>query len=464
MSKKKIIAIVFMILIVCIVNVWIIIYQPDINNQIIQLDLTIQTSDLSEIQYYYVYGQQDAFAYTEEQMEQVVLADDGDKEQVITCSIPASSLSLRLDFGIEKATVCITDISIRQETDSVSIPMDLLDNIVIENDVSVTTLQKGIQIDAMQGDPYIAWDLEEWKISELIKKSSNIWMIIAKIVACICIDLLAVTAILNADTLLSIPSSVYYNYKIVWRLSKNDFKTKYAGSYLGIFWAFVQPVVTTLVYWFVFQVGLKSGRTSDFPFALWLMSGLIPWFFFQDALLGGTSALLDYNYLVKKVVFEIDILPVVKVISALFVHVFFTVFILILCACYGYFPSIYTVQILYLMICNFVLVVGLSYLASAIVGFFRDLTQIINIILQVGIWLTPIMWDASAYLGSKLQFVMKLNPMYYIVEGFRRSLLAKEWIIGNEMWTIYFWVVTLCIWMLGVIVFKRLKVHFADVL
>ncbi|MBP3505515.1 MAG: ABC transporter permease [Lachnospiraceae bacterium] len=275
---------------------------------------------------------------------------------------------------------------------------------------------------------------------------------------------MAVLAIKNADMLLSIPSSVLHNYKVVWRLSVNDFKTKYAGSYFGIFWAFVNPLVTTMVYWFVFQVGLRSGRTCDFPFVLWLMSGLIPWFFFQDALMGGTNALLEYNYLVKKVVFDIDILPIVKVISALFVHVFFTVFILVLCACYGYFPTVYTLQLVYLIICNFVLVLGLSYLASAIVGFFRDLTQIINIILQVGVWVTPIMWDASAHLGPKLQLIMKLNPMYYTVDGFRSALLAKEWVMGNEVWTIYFWVITLCIWMLGIIVFKKLKVHFADVL
>ena len=179
--------------------------------------------------------------------------------------------------------------------------------------------------------------------------------------------------------ILALPAELYQNRKLVLSLAKNDFKTKYAGSYLGIVWAFIQPIVTILVYWFVFSVGLKAGTVSDYPFVLYLVSGIVPWFFFQDALNGGTNALIEYNYLVKKVVFKISILPIVKIISALFVHVFFVVFALILCACYGYTPSLYTLQIIYYSICTFLLVLGLVYATSAIVIFFRDLTQIISI-------------------------------------------------------------------------------------
>ncbi len=110
--------------------------------------------------------------------------------------------------------------------------------------------------------------------------------------------------------------------RLVLSLAKNDFKTKYAGSYLGIVWAFIQPIVTVFVYWFVFGLALRGGADRGVPFVLWLVAGLVPWFFFQDALIGGTNSLLEYNYLVKKVVFNIRILPIVKVISALFVHAF----------------------------------------------------------------------------------------------------------------------------------------------
>ena len=70
------------------------------------------------------------------------------------------------------------------------------------------------------------------------------------------------------NKILALPMELYHNRKLIFSLAKNDFKTKYAGSYLGIVWAFIQPVVTILVYWFVFSVGLKAGTASNYPFVL----------------------------------------------------------------------------------------------------------------------------------------------------------------------------------------------------
>lgn len=262
----------------------------------------------------------------------------------------------------------------------------------------------------------------------------------------------------------NILTKLYENRKLIWTLSKNDFKTKFAGSYLGIVWAFVQPIVTVLVYWFVFEIGLRAQKTNDYPFVLWLVAGIVPWFFFSEALNGGTNALIEYSYLVKKVVFKISILPIVKVLSAMFVNMFFIGFTVILCSCYGYIPNLYTFQIIYYVMCNFLLVLGLSYFTAAVVVFFRDLTQIINIILQVGVWITPIMWDAENMLSAKLLKIFKLNPVYYIVDGFRDSLLAGVGFWEKPMWTLYFWIFVVIVFALGSLVFSKLRVHFADVL
>ena len=112
--------------------------------------------------------------------------------------------------------------------------------------------------------------------------------------------------------------------RMIWKLAKNDFKTKYAGSYFGILWAFVQPIVTILIYIIIFQYGFKAAPSREgYPYALTLTSGIIPWFFFSEALINATNCFMEYSYLVKKVVFKISILPVVKVVSSLFVHLFF---------------------------------------------------------------------------------------------------------------------------------------------
>lgn len=260
-------------------------------------------------------------------------------------------------------------------------------------------------------------------------------------------------------------SEIWESRKLTLQLAKNDFKTKYAGSYLGTIWAFIQPIVTVLVYWFVFEIGLRSGQELEVPFVLWLIAGIVPWFFFSDALSSGTNALIEYQYLVKKVVFQINILPIVKIISASFVHCFFVLFTFVLYACYGYFPDLYSLQVVYYSFCMFVLLLGMCYATSAVVGFFRDLSQVINIILQVGIWITPIMWNIDLMnLPTWLINILKLNPMYYIVSGYRDAMINKIWFWEKPGLTIYYWALCLIVLYVGTNIFKKLKVHFADVL
>jgi teichoic acid transport system permease protein len=265
----------------------------------------------------------------------------------------------------------------------------------------------------------------------------------------------------------SIPAELIRNRKLEFTLAKNDFRTKYAGSFLGMVWAFIQPIVTILVYWFIFTVGFRSGQDQDYPFVLFIVVGIVPWFFFADALNGGTGALIDYDYLVKKVMFNIDILPFVKVMSSLFVHAFFILFSIILCICMGYAPTIYAIQLIYYIFCNIIFTLGLVYFTAAINVFVRDLTQVISIfVIQIGVWITPIMWDATKMLSPKLLMIFKLNPMFYIVNGFRESMLYKRWFWegDNLWWTLYFWVITLLTFWFGVKIFNRLREYFADVL
>ena len=250
---------------------------------------------------------------------------------------------------------------------------------------------------------------------------------------------------------------------LIFSLAKNDFKTKYVGSLFGSLWAFIRPVITVLVYWFVFQVGLKSPDVNGYPFVLWLMTGLVPWFYFSEALAGGTAALLEYQYLVKKIVFNVSTIPIVKIISALFPHLFFTALSVCIFCCSGYTPHIYMIQLLYYMLCMILLMLAIVYFTSAIVLFFKDTTQIIGVILEIGIWMTPIMWQLS-WIPVQFQWIFKLNPMYYIVFGYRDSIISQIWFWEKPVLSIYFWCVVIILYVIGLKVFNKLKIHFADVL
>ena len=256
---------------------------------------------------------------------------------------------------------------------------------------------------------------------------------------------------------------IYRSRNLILQLAKNDFKVRYVGSYLGIIWAFVQPVITILVFWFVFQVGFRTPPVGEFPFLLWMICGLIPWFFFSESLVSATNSLLEYSYLVKKVVFRVSVLPIVKITSSLFVHLFFIFFLFFVFFLYGYMPNIYYLQAFYYSFATAVLVLGLTWITSSLVIFLKDTSQIVNIILQVGFWMTPIFWSYTV-LPERYLFILKLNPMFYIVEGYRDSLINQIWFWQKYNQTLYFWAVTLTILITGALLFKRLRPHFSDLL
>lgn len=258
------------------------------------------------------------------------------------------------------------------------------------------------------------------------------------------------------------------NFKLIWKLAKNDFKNRYAGSYLGALWAMVQPVVTIVMYYIVFDKIFQSRSEAvaggiPVPYVLFLTAGLVPWFYFSEGLSNGTNALLQYNYLVKKVVFKIDILPIIKIIAASFIHVFFACVLLIVAAIYGYYPNLYTLQLVYYSFCMFMLLLALTYATSAIVVFFKDLSQIIQIALQIGMWATPILWNIGS-IPAKWQIVMKINPVAYVVLGYRATICESKGFWVDWKYTLYFWCFIALSMFIGRKIFTKSKIHFADVL
>lgn len=258
-----------------------------------------------------------------------------------------------------------------------------------------------------------------------------------------------------------------YNARtLTWTLAKNDFKTRFAGSYLGIIWGFIQPLVTIAVYWFVFSYGLKMGSSDvGVPYILWLICGIIPWFFFSQSWSGATNCLGEYSYLVKKVVFPFTVLPMVKIISEFFVHLFFLAIMLILFAVYGMFPDLYYLQIFYYMLCTLVLTLGISMLSACVNVFFKDTSQIVAVALQLGFWVTPVIWNIKAMGFSPIIVnILKVNPMYYIVQGYREALIDKVWFWESPVSMAVFWAIALLLLLCGIKLFNRMKPHFSDVL
>lgn len=251
--------------------------------------------------------------------------------------------------------------------------------------------------------------------------------------------------------------------KLILDLAKADFKKRFVGSYLGIFWIFVQPVVTIIIYYYIFQLGFKSNPQADVPYVVWLLPGIIPWFFFNEAVMNGTVSMLNYQHLVKKMVFPIKIIPAIRIAASLFIHFIFVGVMLVVILLLGVRPSIWWLQFIYYMVCNILLITGIVYLLASLNVFIKDIAQLVNIFLQVGFWLAPIMYDTTI-MPKGFQFLISLNPFVYIVEGGRECFFDQVGFWQKPGQTIYFWVITLVLLFLGSKIFDKFEKHFVDVL
>lgn len=246
-------------------------------------------------------------------------------------------------------------------------------------------------------------------------------------------------------------------------LAKNDFKARFAKSFLGILWAFIQPLVTLLVMWFVFQAGFKNAPVDDVAFMAWLTPAYLVWAFFSEALISVTNSLSEYQYLLKQVNFRTSIIPLVKIISSSFVHIAFIFFIFLVLAVYKIPFSIYNIQVVYYFLCVVVLLVGMGWLLSALSVFIPDVANIVNVVIQIGFWATPIFWVDTG-MTPAVKLILQINPMYYICQGYRDSFITHVWFWERIRTSIMFWGITGIFFVAGVLVFRKLRPYLVDVL
>lgn len=248
---------------------------------------------------------------------------------------------------------------------------------------------------------------------------------------------------------------------IFWGMVKNDIKSKYATSVFGLIWIFVLPLITIGVFWIVYQVGFRNAPVSDAPFILWFAAGYIPWLFFSDFLSAGANCLVEYSYLVKKIKFNVEILPKVKLAASFVIHLFFVGVLLIMFLIYRIPFSVYAIQCLYYSVALAIYTFGWVLFLSAVCTFFRDIIQIVNIVLQIGFWITPLIWNLRE-MQESIRNILRWNPISYIVEGYRDSLIYHKWFWEKPIDTAVFWGITLIILVLAGYVFKKIRPFFAD--
>jgi len=255
---------------------------------------------------------------------------------------------------------------------------------------------------------------------------------------------------------------IYLNRFIIWELTRREFRIKYISNLFGLSWAILEPLAMMLILWFIFTY-VRTGTKMEVPFATFLITGIVAYDFFNKTLNAATRSLKSYGFLISKVNFRAAIIPLVKIASELLIH-FIILAIVGLILIISQVPvTVYWLQVFYYLFSMVVLLIGVSWLTSSISLFFPDINYIITIVMRVLFFFTPIFWDPKG-MPNEFLIYFRFNPLFYIVDGYRESLLygVPFWIHHQN--TLYFWIITVSLFILGVIVFKRLRPHFADAL
>jgi len=256
----------------------------------------------------------------------------------------------------------------------------------------------------------------------------------------------------------------YENRYRLFRLALYELKAMNSGTTLGFFWNFLNPALQILVYWFVFSVGLNStAPRGNYPYIIWMIMGIIPWFYISNALMSSTTSIYNYSSVIKRMYLPLSIVPVKTVLSAFFSHcgamaVVFTIFLLS-----GYKLKWGCLWIFYYALCSIALLIGYSLLASAITVLFKDFQKIMTSVVKLLFYISPVVW-VQENLPENIQFILKLNPLSYIINGYRDSILYGSSLLVHWKQGIYFWCFTLLLFLLGSCTHVRFRKKFLDLI
>lgn len=253
-------------------------------------------------------------------------------------------------------------------------------------------------------------------------------------------------------------SNIYRIYSI----SRYEILGDMRDSKLGLFWNFANPVIQILTYWFVFGYINSRGSVDDIPFFYWLLGGMVVWFFISPCITNGCNAIFSKVNVITKMKFPVSILPATVVIKELFNHFCIMIILIIVFTVGGYYPSIYWLQLPYYLFCGIIFAISLTMVTSVLNMLARDTRKLILACMRLLLYLTPILWPIPDGIPTALYYVLKCNPIYYIVQGYRDCFFYHRGIAYYQTEMVIFWTITATLMIVGSYMMYKFKHKFID--
>ncbi len=261
-----------------------------------------------------------------------------------------------------------------------------------------------------------------------------------------------------------IKAHIEYRRQII-KLAKADIAKTYRGAALGWSWAIIKPTVTIFVYWFAFEIGIRASKpVNGFPFFLWLIAGIIPWFYISDMLSQGTECFRKYSYLITKMKFPVSTISTFVSLSKMIINTILLVIAIIIFMAFGFKPTIYYLQIPIFILFSFILFTGWALFAANIAAISKDFANLVKSFIPAVLWLSGILWNSEGIQILWLKKLLRLNPVTYIVNGFRSCFIEGIWFWEQPKRFMYFAIATIIMWILAIWSYKKFRKEIPDVL
>ncbi|HWR58485.1 MAG TPA: ABC transporter permease [Thermodesulfovibrionales bacterium] len=253
-------------------------------------------------------------------------------------------------------------------------------------------------------------------------------------------------------------------YKLLPPLFSRDMKERYAGSSLGVVWTILNPVLIILLYWMVFSSFLNIKIPADryeVPFFIYLLTGILPWFMFQDGALRGATSIIDKGHIIKKVFFPPELFPLSVVLVSFISYVPGVILIVIGVGVWKGIVFSHLVLFIFMLFLHLIFTVGVALLLSSITVYVRDIVHILSFVFQILFYTTTVLYPL-ALVPEKYRDFLLLNPITGFIESYHDLILFSK--MPSSFSLLYPAVSSVVFFVVGVKAFRKLKTGFVDVL
>lgn len=263
---------------------------------------------------------------------------------------------------------------------------------------------------------------------------------------------------------LTILDEQFKNIGIIRRVSKYEEKATYQSHYLGLVWQFLNPLIQIIIYYLIFGLGVNNGREVDgTPFIIWMLIGIIAWFFVNSSLLGGSNSIYNKVGMVSKMKFPVSVLPTINMASNLVSYGWMMVILMIAMLAFGIYPTVYWLQYIYYFFCMFAFLFAMGILDSTITILVRDYHIMLQSILRLLFYLSGAIWNIETLdFPTWVVRIIQVNPMYYFIDGFRDAFLSRKWFWEQPTLALIFWSFIFIILLVGSHLHMKFRARFVD--